>query len=230
MSEDKKTGEKILAWHFLSSDWTAHGGFKVEIGKTYKHEGPVEPCRSGLHASVKALDANSFCKGPVVTRVECSGTIVPHDEKLACSERTALWGYDATEELRAFARWAALKVAHLWPKNSLMPEVVRQYLESGDESIRVEARKVAYHASADASYHAASSYAASSAAAYAAADADVVDAAHYASSYAADAAYYASDADAEKRLAARTQFLDDANAELERLLVEGAKKRGLIGD
>jgi hypothetical protein len=214
-------GEKILAWHFLSSQWTAHGGFKVEIGKTYKHEGSVEPCYSGLHASVKALDANSFCKGPVVTRVECSGTVVPHDAKLACSERTALWGYDATEELRAFARWAALKVAHLWPKNNPMPEVVRQYLETGDESIREDARKA--HYAADAAY----------AAAYAASyDADAADAA--AAAYAAAAAAYAAAdaayAYAEKRLAARAQFLDDANAELERLLVEGAKKRGLIGD
>jgi hypothetical protein len=214
-------GEKILAWHFLSSQWTAHGGFKVEIGKTYKHEGSVEPCYSGLHASVKALDANSFRKGPVVTRVECSGTVVPHDAKLACSERTALWGYDATEELRAFARWAALKVAHLWPKNNPMPEVVRQYLETGDESIREDARKAHYAAdAADAAYaYAAAAYAA----AYAAAADDADDA--------ADAAYYAADAAyayAEKRLAARAQFLDDANAELERLLVEGAKKRGLI--
>jgi hypothetical protein len=220
MSEDKKTGEKILAWHFLSSDWTAYGGFKVEVGKTYKHEGPVEPCSSGLHASVKALDANSFRKGPIVTRVECSGTIVPHGAKLACSERTALWGYDATDELRAFARWAALKAAHLWSKNKPMPEVVRQYLESGDESILEDARKAAELA-ADASYAA---DAASASAYYAASYAASADA-----SYAADAAS-ASAAAAEKRLAARAQFLDDANAELERLLVEGAKKRGLIGD
>jgi len=202
---------KILAWHFLASDWTAHGGFKVEVGKTYKHEGAVKPCQSGLHASVKALDANSFHKGTVVTRVECAGDVVHHDAKLACSERTALWGYDATDELRAFARWAALKVAHLWPKSNPMPEVVRQYLETGDESIRAEARKAA-----------SSSYAAYAASSYAAYAADA------ASSYAADA-YAADAADAyETRLAARARFLDDANTELERLLTEGARKRGLI--
>jgi len=221
---------KILAWHFLASDWTAHGGFKVEVGKTYKHEGAVKPCQSGLHASVKALDANSFCKGPVVTRVECSGTVVPHEAKLACSERTALWGYDATDELRAFARWAALKVAHLWPKSNPMPEVVRQYLETGDESVRAEARKAAHAAHAADAAAAAYAHAAHAAHAADAAAAAYAHAAHAAHAADAAAAAYAHAAHAayETRLAARARFLDDANTELERLLTEGARKRGLI--
>ena len=215
--------EKVLAWHFLSSKWTAHGDFKVEVGKTYKHEGDVEPCTSGLHASVKALDANSFRKGPVVTRVECSGTVIHHEAKLVCSERKALWGYDATEELRAFARWAALKVAHLWPKKNPMPPVVREYLETGNEALRGEAYRAAYVAANAAAYAAYAALAAAAAAyAFAAANAALAAAD-------ADAAYAAANAAAAYAHAAdRFAFLADANAELERLLVEGAKKRGLV--
>ena len=37
--------------------------------------------------------------------------------------------------LREFARWCALSVAHLWD----MPDVVRQYLQTGNEEIRAAA-------------------------------------------------------------------------------------------
>jgi hypothetical protein len=201
---------KRNAWHFLSSDWTAYGGFKVEIGALYTMEPPIVPCDRGFHASVRCIDALRYAPGPVVTLVECDGAIVDHGspvDKFACSERRAVWGYDATEELRYFARWCALEVIHLWPN---APEVVREYLESGDESIQAEARKLAYaayaaadayHASADASYHAAASYDAS--------------AASYDAAYAADAA-------------AKSTFLEEANRVLESLLVDGAVARGLL--
>ncbi len=39
--------------------------------------------------------------------------------------------------LNAFARWCALSVAHLW--QSPMPDVVRQFLETGDEMLRTAA-------------------------------------------------------------------------------------------
>jgi hypothetical protein len=41
--------------------------------------------------------------------------------------------------LDEFARWCALSVAHLWD----MPDVVRRFLETGDESIRAAARVAA---------------------------------------------------------------------------------------
>jgi hypothetical protein len=214
---------KRNAWHFLSSDWTAYGGFKVEVGALYTMEPPIVPCSRGFHASVRCIDALRYAPGPVVTLVECDGAIVDHGspvDKFACSERRAVWGYDATEELRYFARWCALEVIHLWPN---APEVVREYLESGDESIRVEARKLAYAAYADAS-----SAAASSAAAYHA-SADASYPAAYAAAYAAydaDAAYYA--AAAAGATYAKSTFIEEANRVLESLLVDGAVARGLL--
>jgi hypothetical protein len=209
---------KRNAWHFLSSDWTAYGGFKVEVGALYTMEPPIVPCSRGFHASVRCIDALKYAPGPVITLVECGGTIVDHGDpadKFACSERRALWGYDATEELCYFARRCALEVIHLWPN---APEVVREYLESGDEAIRERARKVApsYYAADAAVYAAAAASYAADAASYAASYAAS------ASSYAADAAYYA------YASAAESTFLEEANRVLESLLVDGAVARGLL--
>lgn len=46
---------------------------------------------------------------------------------------------DATELLREFSRWCALQVIDMWDA----PDVVRKYLETGDDSLRVEACEVA---------------------------------------------------------------------------------------
>ena len=58
----------------------------------------------------------------------------------------ALWclrASDATEfEMRRFARLAALDVAHLWD----MPAIVREYLETGDETKRAAALDAALDA------------------------------------------------------------------------------------
>ena len=133
------------------------------------------------------------------------------------------------DELRLFARQAALSVSHLWD----MPDLVREYLVTGNETLRVEARRLslaaapcpgtaAADAAADAAYAAyAAAYAAADAAADAAyaaayaADADAADAA-YAAAYAADAdaayaayaAAYAADADAAYAAAAAAYAAD----------------------
>jgi hypothetical protein len=48
--------------------------------------------------------------------------------------------------LREFARWCALQVIHLWNA----PDVVREYLETGNEELRAAARAVAGAAAWDA--------------------------------------------------------------------------------
>jgi len=47
------------------------------------------------------------------------------------------------EENGQFARWSALRVVHLW----YCPDVVKQYLETGDEGLR-DAARTAVHAAA----------------------------------------------------------------------------------
>lgn len=55
-----------------------------------------------------------------------------------CRSKTALWGYDATPVLRAFARETALATATYLDEDA--PPIVRQYLKTGDEAIREAAR------------------------------------------------------------------------------------------
>jgi hypothetical protein len=99
-----------------------------------------------------------------------------------------------------FARKCALSVAHLWK----MPNIVRQYLETGDESIRVEARDIAAAAAAYAAAYAARS---ARSAAYA-----------YAAARAADAvAAYAADADAD---VASDKVLGDFAESIVQILIE----------
>lgn len=134
-----------LAWHFLGADWrTVEGGLLVEAGKPLIHMGDLLPCRSGLHASIRAIDALSYARGPVVTLVECEGEFVDHgQDKFVCRKRTALWGYDCTEELWTFARLCALDVLHLWPD---APAVVREFLKTGNEDLRPAASAAAWAA------------------------------------------------------------------------------------
>jgi hypothetical protein len=141
-----------IAWHFLRSDWTTYGDgteqsrILVKVGEPLIHAGEMEPCVSGLHASTRAIDALSYSKGSVITLVECEGEFIDHGEpvdKFICRKRTPLWGYDCTDELWTFARLAALEVLPLWPG---APDVVREFLETGNEDLRAAARAAAWDA------------------------------------------------------------------------------------
>lgn len=208
-----------LAWLWLSAPNTyAHG---LPWSETVKHTGKLELCSSGLHASERAIDSLQHAPGPIVCRVECSGEIVRGNDKLVCTERRVLWQRDATEVLRKFARLCALDVAHLWD----MPQVVRKYLETGDESKRAVASAAAKHAawaaaraSARASARAAASSAAwavASAAASAAARAAARAAAEAAAEAAASAAAEAAASNAASNAARAAQ-----NTRLESMLME----------
>ena len=125
--------KKILAWHWVRDNCTLLDGSPLEIGQRLVHKGNLKMCKSGYHASLKALDTLHYALGQICCRVEVGGEIILDTDKLVASERTALWAIDATEVLRSFARWCALEVVHLWNA----PEVVRKYLETGREELQV---------------------------------------------------------------------------------------------
>ena len=129
------TTRPILAWHFVG-DKLRDGSPIPADGVKLIHTGPLVLCESGFHASVKAFDALQYAPGTTLCRVRCSGEVLKSNDKLVCSERTILWRADAAAMLRSFARKCALDVAHLWD----MPDVVRQYLETGDETLWAAAR------------------------------------------------------------------------------------------
>lgn len=153
----------MIGYHFTSE--TLRNGQPIPpVGEWLEHAGPVEPCQSGLHASEHPCDALQYAPGPLLHRVELEGDLVSHGDppdKWCGRRRRILATIDATELLRAFARWCASSVVHLWDA----PEVVRRYLETGDESLRAAAwsAAAARSAAATATWSAADAAAARSA-------------------------------------------------------------------
>ena len=147
-----------LAWHFLRDNGELRDGTKPPPdGEWLSVDGDIRACSWGLHASERILDALGFAPGSVICRVEVRGDIREHGrppDKLVARERRILWRLDAEiggRVLREFARWAALQVIDLWDA----PAVVREYLETGDESLRYAARSAAGPAAGDAAWDAA---------------------------------------------------------------------------
>ena len=131
----------IEAWHFVND--TLRDGQPVPAdGETLVHDGKLRLCKSGLHASEDIFDALRYAPGHTICRVQCGGVVERGDGKLVCSERTILWRVDGFDLLLEFARWSALQVADLWDA----PDVVLNYLKTGDESIRKAARATAMYA------------------------------------------------------------------------------------
>ena len=160
-------------WHFLpETRRLRYGSHQVVKPDAWINvEGELRMCEWGLHASKRPIDALTYAPGPIVCRVELRGDLQHEDDKSVGRERRVVWMAGATETLRDFARRCALDVAHLWDA----PEVVLQYLETGDESIRAAARDAARAAARDAAGDAAR--AAAGAAAWAAGGAAARDAA-----------------------------------------------------
>ena len=132
----KSTEQKIRAYHF-TGDKLRNGDPIPPLGEPLVHKGDIVPCKSGLHASIHPLDALEFAPGLILHLVDLEGEIVQHDDKLVGRKRTIIATVDVTELLREFARWCALSVIHLWDA----PDIVRQYLETGDEKLRYAARQ-----------------------------------------------------------------------------------------
>ena len=137
----------MKAWYFSPTDKRLPNGDGrlIEVGVTHEVPGALELCSLGLHASVHPIDALSYATSAWLWRVELGGTVIKGDDKCCANTRTYLYGFDATEMLREFARKCALDVIHLWDA----PEIVVRYLNTGDESIRDAAWAAARDAARD---------------------------------------------------------------------------------
>src|SRR5687767_6258415 len=123
---------KTIAWHFVGA--TLRDGTPVPAdGIKLVYPGEIELCMRGYHASLDPFDALKFAPGGTLCKVECGGKILQDYDKLVCSERTIIKRVNAEKLLRDFARQQARSVMHLWD----CPAIVKQYLETGDESIRL---------------------------------------------------------------------------------------------
>ena len=163
----------MKAWYFSTDDCRLRYGDNriIKAGETHIVNCKPVLCKAGLHGSVRIIDALSYTPGNYVWRVKLSGEMAVGDDKIAATNREYLWGYNAESILRKFARLCALDVIHLWDA----PNIVIEYLKTGDESLRAAARAAAGAAAGAAARDAAG--AAARAAAWAAARAAARDAA-----------------------------------------------------
>ena len=220
-------------YHFIriNADGKPYLGYAdnriVTVGETITVEGEPILCEHGLHASARIIDALEYCpEGEVaLCRVELGGTVIHGDDKSVASERTitAMLGAERTAALlQDFARWCALQVVDLWDA----PDVVREYLTTGDETLRADAWLAsedaldAWLASADAWLASADAWLASERAVWLAA-------ARAAREAAAEAASMAAAAARAVARSARSASIDAARAaqeaELQRLFHEAAE-------
>ncbi len=99
----------MKAWHFLNKNRKLGNGDGrlVRKGSIFTVDPPIELCRSGLHASIRLIDALQYAPGPIICRVEMRGDIIHGSDKLVATERKCLWWINAERMLHEFACWCA---------------------------------------------------------------------------------------------------------------------------
>jgi hypothetical protein len=109
-------------YYFFTSD-------KLPDGRPIPAIGDWLGCMCGSsHTCKHPFDALGFAPGPLLHKVE-----------LDTDQLKIVVSVNTTELLREFARWCALQVIDKWRA----PNVVLEYLETGNPSLREEAREAA---------------------------------------------------------------------------------------
>ena len=155
-----------LAWWFCGNK-LRNGNPIPADGEWLRVEGNLVLCHWGLHASRQPYDALSNAPGSNLCLVEVEGIKQEESDKLVCHARRIIARMDATEMLFYYARMQALSVVNMW----VPPDLVLDWLMTGDKSIkyaaesaaRSAARSTARSAARSAAWSAASSAATSAA-------------------------------------------------------------------
>jgi len=140
----------MKTYYHFTGDKLRDGRPIPAVGEWLNHEGQIEMCVSGLHASAHPFDALKYAPGNLLHKVILKDIVEKQDDKVVARSRKIVATIDATELLRRFARQQALSVVHLWDA----PPVVKEYLETGNEELRAAAwnavRAAAWDAAGDA--------------------------------------------------------------------------------
>ena len=128
-----------MMYHFTGR--TLRDGRQIPpIGEWLIHDGAVQMCYFGLHASPTPFAALQYAPGEFLHQVELEGDLIcEENDKSVGRRRKIIATINATDLLRRFTRTVALSVIHLW----IPPPVVVEYLKTGDESKRDAARDAA---------------------------------------------------------------------------------------
>lgn len=133
--EKIKSAAPVFVWHFVGDNLRDSSPIPKD-GEWLKFNGKLILCSQGLHASLDPFDALEYAPGATLCRVQVRGKIIYGTNKLVATERMIVCRMNATELLRYFARMQALSVAHMYDT----PEVIIDYLMTGDEGLRGAAR------------------------------------------------------------------------------------------
>lgn len=120
----------MKAYHFVG-DRLRDGREVPADGVWLEHEGDLELCASGLHASRHVADALQYAPGNTLCLVECEGEVIEGDDKLVCSRRKIIARFDAEQLLRDYAREVALNVWQQHFTENQYPEVWH-FLRTGE--------------------------------------------------------------------------------------------------
>ena len=161
----------MKAWYFSNKGCTLGYGDNRPIAKGVIHTVDTKPvvCESGLHGSVRLIDALRYAPGPYCWQVDITGSLDKQGDKLCGANREYLAGFDATEVLRKFARQQALINIDKIKTYTEEYDVIYKYLITGDSSLRSAAWSAAWSAARSAESAAWSAQSAARSAAWSAA-------------------------------------------------------------
>lgn len=126
-SADKLSGDKLIP----------------PLGEWQEYHGSSSLKFFGLSAHTNHYTALKYAKGHLLHKVELAGEIYKESNSIFAERRRFVATIDVTELMYEFARGCAWGVIDQWGA----PEVVLEYLESGEEFWRLEARAEANKAS-----------------------------------------------------------------------------------
>ena len=124
---------KKYYWHF-TSDKLRDGRPIPKRGVWLVHDGPVEMCCSGLHASEHPFDALQYAPGILLHKVELREIVDIQSDKIVARQRKIVATHDMSEICRKFARQQALSVVKNWKTPA--PDIVIKWLKYGKEEFR----------------------------------------------------------------------------------------------
>ena len=90
-----KIGWKILEKGMKSQ----HNNFKWKKNKWYKHEGKINICNAGFHASKELVSAISYLTPGIICKVEYKGEIEEQEDKFVASEMRVIETYRFTKRI-----------------------------------------------------------------------------------------------------------------------------------
>ena len=201
--------KKQYLWKFLLEDdkgtiISDRNKYPWKIGKWETHEGRIEACAGGFHASERILDALKYVSGSVLARVEVKGHFDKEDDKQSWESMKIVKAYKWTKfDSVKFAIFSAKTVIEIYEKHYPGDARPRKAIEAAETYVKkpTEKNRAAADTAADAADAARAAADTAARAAYAAADA-AARAAYAAADAAADAARAAADAAADAARAA----------------------------